>query len=68
MRSVATGHHTYHPVWLLCNILTLLYSGKLWREKTFVNFTVLWLFVKVLSAKFGGVVSFGSTSKQSVKL
>ena len=68
MRSVATGHHTYHPVWLLCNILTLLYSGKFSREKTFVNFTVLWLFVKVLSAKFGGVVSFGSTSEQSVKL
>ena len=29
------------------------YSGKLLREKTFVNFTLLWLYVKVFSAKFG---------------
>ena len=35
----------------------LLYSGKLSREKTFA---VLWLFVKVFSAKFGGVASFGA--------
>ena len=28
------------------------YSGKLSREKTFANFTVLWLFVKVFSVKF----------------
>ena len=35
--------------------LPLPYSGKLLREKTFVNFTVLWLFAKVFSAKFGGV-------------
>ena len=34
----------------------LLYSGKLLREKTFA---VLWLFVKVFSVRFGGVVSFG---------
>ena len=31
---------------------------KLLREKTFTNFVVLWLFVKVFSTKFGGVVSF----------
>ena len=37
----------------------VLYSGKLSREKTFANFAALWLFVKVFSAKFGGVVSFG---------
>ena len=36
----------------------ILYSGKLSREKTFTNFVVLWLFGKVFSAKFGGVVSF----------
>ena len=29
------------------------YSGKLLREKTFVNFTVLWLYAKVFSARFG---------------
>ena len=57
MRSVATGHHTYHPVWLLCNILTLPYTGKLSRERTFMNFVVLWLFLKVFSAKFGSVIS-----------
>ena len=30
------------------------------REKAFVNFAFLWLFTKVSSAKFGGVVSFGT--------
>ena len=35
------------------------YSGKLLTEKTFTNFTVLWLFAKDFSAKFGGVASFG---------
>ena len=29
------------------------YSGKLLREKTFANFAVLWLFMKVFSVKFG---------------
>ena len=29
------------------------YSGKLSREKTFANFTVLWLYTKVFSVKFG---------------
>ena len=46
----------------------LLYSGKLSREKTFLNFAVLWLFAKVFSVKFGGVASFGGTSGQSVKV
>ena len=32
------------------------YSGKLSREKTFMNFEVLLLFAKVFSMKFGGVV------------
>ena len=36
------------------------YSGKLSREKTFVNFAILWLFVKVFSAKFGSMASFGA--------
>ena len=40
------------------------YSGKLSREKTFTNFTVLWLFAKVIPVKFGGMASFG-TAKAS---
>ena len=36
------------------------YSGNLLRKKTFANFTVLWLFTKVFSVKFGGVASFGA--------
>ena len=44
------------------------YSGKLSREKTFANFTVLWLFVKVFSAKFGGVALWCCKSEQFVKV
>ena len=36
-------------------------TGKLLREKTFTNFTVVWLFAKVFSVNFGGVVSFSTT-------
>ena len=36
------------------------YSGKLSREKTFMNFAVLWLFTKVFSVKFGGMASIGT--------
>ena len=39
---------------------SLSYSGKLSGERTFANLTVLWLFTKVFSAKFGGVMSFGT--------
>ena len=39
-------------------------SQKLSREKTFANFEVLWLFMKVFSVKFWGVPSF-STAKAS---
>ena len=39
----------------------ILYDSKLLRKKNFVNFAVFELFVKVFSAKFGGVVSFGAT-------
>ena len=49
------------------HIHVLPYSRKLSREKTFANFTILWLFVKVFSAKFGGVVVFGK-SEQSAKV
>ena len=33
-----------------------------------MNFEFLWLFTKVFSVTFGGMVSFGGTSKQSVKI
>ena len=33
-----------------------------------MNFEVLWLFVKVFSTKFGGMVSIGGTSEQSAKV
>ena len=42
------------------------YSKKLSREKTFANFVVLWLFMKVVSAKFWGVASFGA-AKQAIR-
>ena len=41
-----------HNVQLLCRN-SVPYSGKLSREKAFVNFAVLWLFMKVFSVKFG---------------
>ena len=38
----------------VCSCIQCLpYSGKLSREKTFVNFVVLWLYAKVFSTKFG---------------
>ena len=48
---------------IAANTLNILYSGKLSREKTFENFAILWLFAKVFSAKFGGVVSFGAAQR-----
>ena len=49
-------------LYITINSATILvpYSGKLLREKTFANFTVLWLFVKVFSVKFGGMASVGT--------
>ena len=52
----------------LGDVLKMPYSGKLSREKTFVNFEDLWLFAKVFSAIFGGVVSIGGTYEHSVKV
>ena len=61
----------FHPLcaaqcmfWLMPS----LYSGKLSRKKTCSNFEVLWLFVQVSSANFGGMASFGGTSEQFVKV
>ena len=45
------------------NSCTVLYSRKLSRKKTFMNFVVLWLFVKVFAAKFGGMASFGTANE-----
>ena len=47
------------PEWT-CKCTHIPYSRKLLREKTFTNFTVLWLFAKVLSVKFVGVAYFGA--------
>ena len=33
------------------------FSGKVLREKTFVNFVVVWLFLKAFLHKIGGVLS-----------
>ena len=52
----------------LTSLFLILYSRKLSRGKTFVNFEVLWLFAKVFSVQFGGMASFGGTSEQSVKI
>ena len=52
------SHHVSCVV-LHC-VMYIPYSGKLSREKTFANFAVLWLFMKVFSTKFWGVLSFGA--------
>ena len=62
------------PSWLYVQTTQLLtdlrvpYSGKLSREKTFANFTVLWQFAKVFSAKFGAWHPLARQSEQSVKI
>ena len=45
-RTPGWSHH--------CSCYNVLYSRKHSREKTFANFTVLWLFMKFFSVKFGG--------------
>ena len=51
------------------NMRLIPYSGKLSREKTFVNFTVLWLYVKLFCAKFEGCgILWCSKSEQSTKV
>ena len=47
-------------------VMELLYSKELSREKL-ENFTVLWLFVKVFSAKFGSVTSFGVANASNIR-
>ena len=43
------------------------YSRKLSREKSFANFTVLWLFAKFFSVEFGGVASFGRAQVSNLR-
>ena len=43
-------------------------SGKLSREKTFMNFTVLWLCMKVFSAKFVAVASFAMAKASNLQM
>ena len=52
--AILNSHHHQIP-----------YRGKLSREKTFTNFTVLWLFAKVYSVKFG--VSFGAAQVSNLQ-
>ena len=47
-------------MYIYVHCTTVPYSIKLLREKTLANFAILWLFVKVFSVKFGGVVFFGA--------
>ena len=41
-------------------------AGYFSREKTFTNFTVLWLFAKIFSVKFWGVVPFGAAKARAI--
>ena len=52
-----------------CLLLTdIPYSGKLSREKTFINFTVWWLFTKVFLWNLGVWHLWHCKSKQSTKV
>ena len=42
------------------------YSRKVSREESFMNFAVLWLFAKIFSTKFGGVVFFGAAKMSNL--
>ena len=53
LEEAAAAQNNSQRVEELIEEIQVPYSGKLLREKTFANFTVLWLYVKVFSAKFG---------------
>ena len=63
-------HRTSYCMWHTAyqQSSTILYSWKLSREKTFVNFMVLWLFTNVFSVKSEGGVLWHGTSEQSAKV
>ena len=42
-------------------------TGKHSREKTFANFALLWLFVKLYSAKFGSMKSIGVANASNLQ-
>ena len=60
------SRHTYTCFSLF--LAVVLYSGKLSREKTFVNFAVLWLFAKKRKKFWGCGILWYSTSEQSTKV
>lgn len=67
--SVDVIRATVSSVWptsfcLSCREVFLCVCGKLSRDKSFVNFEVFWLFLKVFFTKLGGMASFGGTSKE----
>ena len=53
LEEAAAAQNNSQRVEELIEEIQVPYSGKLSREKTFANFTVLWLYAKVFSAKFG---------------
>ena len=53
LEEAAAAQNNSQRVEELIEEIQVPYSGKLSREKTFTNFTVLWLYAKVFSAKFG---------------
>ena len=59
-QGMYSANDSTHTVTDKCIPQILPYSGKLSREKTFVNFAVFWLSAKVFSTKLGGMVSFGT--------
>ena len=55
MHNCSVLHTPKKPAASIMSAKFVPYSGKLSREKTFVNFAVLWLFAQVFSAKFGSM-------------
>ena len=62
-----SGHHQDHPQRGI-PYTYIPYSGKLSREKTFANFVVLWLFLKIFSEIWERSILWHSKSEQSAKV
>ena len=65
VRAVGVG---LYNVKAPCHSSKVLYSEKLLREKTFINFAVLWLFESFLCKIWGHGVLWHGKSKQSAKV